>query len=76
MKKIIVILGDGRTNGNTIQLAESFMKGAIEAGHQIELVSLNKLNVNGCTGCNAVEKDDFNSLVPKIKTADLIVNAN
>ena len=45
MKKIIVILGDGRTNGNTIQLAESFMKGAIEAGHQIELVSLNKLNV-------------------------------
>ncbi len=83
MKKIIVILGDGRTNGNTIQLAESFMKGAIEAGHQIELVSLNKLNVNGCTGCNAcrygkpcVQKDDFNSLVPKIKTADLIVNAN
>ena len=29
------------------------MKGAIEAGHQIELVSLNKLNVNSCTGCNA-----------------------
>lgn len=83
MKRIIVILGGGRTNGNTAQLAESFMKGAKEAGHHIELVSLNKLNVNGCIGCNAcrygkpcVQKDDFNSLVPKIKAADLIVFAS
>lgn len=83
MKRIIIILGGGRTNGNTVLLAESFMKGATEAGHQVELVSLNKLNVNGCTGCNAcrygkpcVQKDDFNSLVPKIKTADLIVFAS
>lgn len=83
MKRIIVILGGGRSNGNTVQLAEAFMKGATEAGHQAELVSLNKLNVNGCTGCNAcryvkpcVQKDDFNSLVPKIKAADLIVFAS
>ena len=83
MKRIMVILGGGRSNGNTVQLAEAFMKGAAEAGHQAELVSLNKLKVNGCTGCNAcrygkpcVQKDDFNSLVPKIKTADLIVFAS
>lgn len=83
LKRIIVILGGERSNGNTVQLAEAFMKGATEAGHQAELVSLNKLNVNGCTGCNAcrygkpcVQKDDFNSLVPKIKTADLIVFAS
>lgn len=83
LKRIIVILGGGRSNGNTVQLAEAFMKGATEAGHQAELVSLNKLNVNGCTGCNAcryvkpcVQKDDFNSLVPKIKAADLIVFAS
>ena len=49
----MVILGGGRSNGNTVQLAEAFMKGAAEAGHQAELVSLNKLKVNGCTGCNA-----------------------
>ncbi len=83
MKRIIVILGGGRVNGNTSQLAEAFMNGAKEAGHQVEMVSLNKLNVNGCIGCNAcrygkscVQKDDFNSLVPKIKTADLIVFAS
>ena len=67
MKRIIVILGGGRVNGNTSQLAEAFMNGAKEAGHQVEMVSLNKLNVNGCIGCNAcrygkscVQKDDFN----------------
>ena len=83
MKKILVVLGGGRPNGNTKQLADAFIKGAAEAGHQTELISLNKLRVNGCTGCNAcrygkpcVQKDDFNSLIPKIKEADLIVFAS
>ena len=83
MKKILVVLGGGRPNGNTKQLADAFIKGAAEAGHQTELISLNKLHVNGCTGCNAcrygepcVQKDDFNSLIPKIKEADLIVFAS
>ena len=83
MKKILIILGGGRTKGNTVQLVEAFMNGAIEAGHEVELVSLNKLNVNGCIGCNAcrygkpcVQKDDFHLLIPKIKEADLIVFAS
>ena len=74
MKKILIVLGGGRANGNTAQLANAFMKGAKEAGHEVELISLNQLNVNGCIGCNAcryekpcIQKDDFNSLVPKIK---------
>lgn len=83
MKKILVILGGGRPGGNTAQLAKAFMRGAKEAGHETELVSLNKLRVNGCTGCNAcrygkpcVQKDDFHLLVPKLKAADLIVFAS
>lgn len=42
-----------------------------------------KQEIKGCTGCNAcrfgkpcVIKDDFNSLVPKIKSADLLVFAS
>lgn len=83
MKKILIILGSGRVNGNTIQLVDAFIKGATEAGHHTEVISLNKLTVKGCTGCNAcrygklcVQKDDFNSLIPKIKEADLIVLAS
>lgn len=53
MKKILVVLGGGRPHGNTMQLAEAFMNGARDDGHQVELINLNKLNVNGCLGCNA-----------------------
>ena len=83
MKKILIILGGGRKKGNTAQLVDAFMKGAMEAGHATELISLNQLQVNGCIGCNAcrygkpcVQKDDFNSLVPKILEADLLVFAS
>ncbi len=83
MKKILVVIGGGRPNGNTEQLADAFIKGASAAGHQVEKISLNKVEVKGCTGCNAcrygkpcVQKDGFNDLVPKIKEADLIVFAS
>lgn len=83
MKNILVILGGGRPNGNTAQLVREFMKGAADAGHQTELLSLNEVRVNGCTGCNAcrygrpcVQKDDFAAAIPKIKEADLIVFAS
>ena len=80
MKRILVIQGGGRPNGNTAQLAGAFIRGAQEAGHHVERVSLIKTEVKGCLGCNAcrygkpcVIKDGFNDLVPKIKEADLIV---
>ncbi len=83
MKKILIIQGGGRPNGNTAQLVSAFEKGAKEAGHDIEIVPLQKNIVNGCIGCNAcrygkpcIQKDDFNDIVPKIKEADLIVFAS
>lgn len=83
MKNILVVLGGGRPNGNTAQLASAFTKGAAEAGHRTERLSLNKIQINGCIGCNAcrygkpcVQKDGFNALVPQIKEADLIVFAS
>ena len=83
MKNILVVQGGGRINGNTSQLADSFIQGAKEAGHTVEKISLNKNEVKGCSGCNAcrygkpcVQKDNFNELVPKIKAADLIVFAS
>ena len=83
MKNILVVQGGGRARGNTAQLARSFIKGAEEAGHRTEFVSLMQSEVKGCTGCNAcrygkpcVQKDGFQSIVPKIKAADLIVFAS
>lgn len=83
MKQILVVQGGGRANGNTSQLVDAFIRGTKDAGHDVEKISLNKTIVNGCIGCNAcrygkpcVQKDGFNELVPKIKTADLIVFAS
>lgn len=83
MKKILIIQGGGRPKGNTARLVESFEKGAKEAGHETEVVSLLKHEVKGCLGCNAcryekpcIQKDDFNGLVSKIKEADLLVFAS
>ena len=36
MKQILAVLGGGRAYGNTAQLAESFLQGAAEAGHQTD----------------------------------------
>lgn len=83
MKRILVVLGGGRPKGNIRQLADAFIQGAVDAGHEIELVSLNQVEVKGCMGCNAcqygkpcIQKDGFSELVPKIKAADLIVFAS
>ncbi len=80
MKNILVLQGGGRPKGNTAQLVEHFIKGAEEAGNNVELISLLKSEVKGCLGCNAcrygkpcIQKDSFNEIVPKIKNADCIM---
>ena len=83
MKNILVIQGGGRPKGNTAQLTDSFVKGAVEAGNTVEVVSLMKNDVKGCLDCNAcrygkpcVQRDAFNDLVPKIKAADCLIFAS
>lgn len=83
MKKIVVLLGSGRKNGNTEQLADAFIKGVEEAGHVAKKIRLSDTQINGCLGCNAcrygkpcVQKDDFNSIVPDLKACDMIVFAS
>ena len=83
MKNILIVLGGGRPNGNTAQLVSAFQRGAEDAGHRVETVSLNKIEVRGCLGCNVcrygkpcVQRDGFNGLIPKIRSADLIAFAS
>ena len=83
MKQILIVLGGGRPKGNTAQLVDAFARGAEEAGHSVEKVSLLRSEVKCCLGCNAcrygkpcVQKDGFNEMIPKIKQADLIVFAS
>ena len=63
--KIIILQGSPNKKGSTSILAESFTKGALEAGHKVERFDLAKMNIHPCIGCVAcgyegpcVQKDD------------------
>ena len=50
-KKIIILNGSPRKNGNTSALTAAFAKGAAEAGNQVTEFHLSSMQINGCIGC-------------------------
>ena len=52
-KKIIVLNGSPRVNGNTAALAAHFIKGAESAGHEVRRFDLQKMDIKPCLGCCA-----------------------
>ncbi len=80
--KILVLTGSPRKNGNSATLAESFIKGAEEAGHHIERFDAAFKEVHPCVACNhcgmngpCVFNDDFNFVREHIVDADAVVFA-
>lgn len=78
-KKVLVITSSFRKNGNTDILASQFADGALKNGHEVEMVHLRDLKLNFCMGCYAcvklercIQKDDYNTLFPKMMDADAI----
>lgn len=83
MKNILVIVGSWVKKGNTDLLADAFIKGAEQAGHQVTKVLLGEKSIEGCRGCNAcrwekpcVIKDDMQGLYPLIEACDMVVLAS
>lgn len=50
-KRIIILNGSPRKNGNTAELIKSFIKGANEAGNTVAEFFLNEMDIHGCLGC-------------------------
>ena len=84
-KKIIVLNGSPRINGNTRTIINHFVKGAEESGNEVTVFDLGKMNINGCIGCwhggkdhnsPCVQKDDMVQIYPKYKEADIVVLAS
>ena len=81
-KKVLIISGSPRKNGNSDILCGQFEKGAREAGNTVEKVNLRELKIGyckacyGCRGTGAcVQKDDMESLLEKMAAADVLVLA-
>ena len=50
-KKIIILNGSPRANGNTSALTAAFKRGAEEAGNEVTEFHLSRMKINGCLGC-------------------------
>lgn len=81
-KNVLVISTSLRKGGNSDVLADEFLKGATDAGHQVEKISLINKQISFCRGCLACQKtqkcvikDDANAIVEKMKNADVLVFA-
>ena len=78
--KITVITGSPRKNGTSNYLADEFIRGAKEKGHEIYRFDSAHSDVKNCLGCNAcamgskpcIHKDDFVELREHLLDSDVI----
>ena len=82
MKKILVISSSLRHGSNSDALAEAFAKGAAEAGHQVNIVTLKGKELHFCKGCLACQQtqrcviaDDAPAIVQLMHDVDVIALA-
>ena len=84
MKKILILDGSTRKQGNTSIMVEHFINGAKNNTDQIEHIIAKDLKIeycNGCLRCNLIKRcsisgDDWNELSEKIADSDVLVFAS
>jgi multimeric flavodoxin WrbA len=82
-KKVLILSGSPRKNGNTDALCQKFKQGAESAGHLVDLVRLSELELKACIGCNVcrtkgrqcVFPDAMTNLIARLEVADVVVLA-
>lgn len=79
-KKVLIISTSIRNNSNSEILAKEAERGAKDAGHDVEFVTLKDKEIKFCKGCLACQKlghcvinDDANAITEKMKDAEVIV---
>lgn len=81
-KKVLILSGSPRKNGNSDILCDEFAKGATEAGHNVEKIRVTEKNIGFCRGCYACRKgecaikDDMADVLQKMIDADVLVLAS
>ena len=78
-KNILVITGSARQGGNSDVLAEAFVKGAREAGHDVNVFAAGRERMSACLHCEGcwstgrpcVLEDNFEKLWPLLEKADM-----
>lgn len=80
-KKIVVITGSPRKNGNSFAMTDAFIQEAQKKGHTVIRFDAAMKKIGGCRACETCYStgkacsfdDDFNTIAPSILEADSIV---
>ena len=80
-KKIVVITGSPRKNGNSFAMTDAFIQAAEAKGHTVTRFDAALKKVGGCHACETCFStgkactfdDDFNTIAPAILEADALV---
>ncbi len=84
-KKIVILNGSPRKNGNTAALIDAFARGAEASGHAVARFDLQGMNIHPCVGClrggktpggPCAQKDDMDRIYPAYREADVLVLAS
>ena len=82
--KITVLNGSPRKE-NTTALVDAFAEGAKEAGHEVEIIQVGRMKINGCLACEychgkgegkCIQKDDMDKVIPAYLDSDMVVFAS
>ena len=81
MKKVLVISSSLRPGSNSEALADAFIRGAAEAGNEVEKITLKEKEIRFCKGCLACQQtqrcviaDDAPAIVAKMHDADVLAD--
>ncbi|MBQ0079860.1 MAG: flavodoxin family protein [Eubacterium sp.] len=85
MKKVLVLNGSPRPNGNTVAMIKEFVRGAEEGGNIVNVCDVARMNIHPCVGClggNAqntsspcCQKDDMDTVYKYYNECDVVVFA-
>lgn len=83
--RILVLNGSARRDGGTAAMASAFSRGAREAGHDVDVLDVARMDIHGCLGCEhchtrrngeCVQRDGMDKVYPLWDAADVIVVAS
>ena len=84
-KRIVILNGSPRRNGNTAMLIQKFTEGAETVGHTVLEFFLSHMQIRGCKGCfgghngrtcPCVQRDDMDKIYPAVRDCDVVVLAS
>lgn len=82
MSNVLIISTSLRSGSNSEFLARECERGAKDADHNVEFISLKGKNIGFCIGCLACQKsgtcvlkDDISDFLDKVKNADVLIFA-